>query len=1456
MRLFLPIFFALFTFGLLASETNLSMPSTPKVDVLSKEERAWISENPSLFIASIANYSALAMNDEKGNARGFEPDLLALINQNLNINLKIKLYTGWESAYNAASKGEVDGIFSLTHTKARESIFNFSPVYHQDPTYLITKNDDHSVQSLVDLNGKTVVTENANIINEVIRKEAPKANIIHAPTINDILQTLYNGNADVAVLEAINKQHLDALGLKVAASAYTISGEYTIGTHKSKPLLGPIITKGIQSISKEQKQRLKNKWFDKQYGSSLFTTEELKYIQNTPVIKIGIEDWPPLISTKDGTSIEGIVGELLSRVIEISGLKIKLISGPWNELLRDFKNQKIDILPATYYTEERATYGLYSDSYSKINNLLYVTKDNNTIKSFEDLHYKTLAIQKGFGTIDAIRAKYPKIKIIETPSLEDAILKVSNKEVDALFEAQIVAQNYIQKLLINNLKPIYQNSIDAGSLHIFSRKDDVILQSIINKSLQSIPPQEKNNIIDKWLNQEIKKSVNIAFTKNREPYSMDKQLLKGIEYEIASKVLAKSNISINYEKFLSRSQMETALLDDAKLDMAVGVKQSNHTLFYSDPLVSFENIVITRKEDLFDLSTIQDLSSKKIIAFEGASNYLGKEYQKLFDTEQKPLNYAETSRQEEQVRALVTNEVNAIIMDKNIFLWYLKKHYKRSVQDYTFHALFPSPNIYKVAFKDKNLRDLFNKHLSELKSSGEYAEIFYNYLQTDIENKTKIGTLIASSVANAIFTEDTQKMNDIISVFSTLPYVQKIEVFNNENELLYTNTNTKFEQYMLLECVHAISHISHKVGYIKLYFDDVQLAHYLRDNSAIPPITYFSHLPYYADIQATYKRLSFFDKPLFTQKEEEFIKTHPVINFAGFHLKPLYIQNDNGTVGGIFVDYLHAIENQSGLHFNLFVVPNKIDLYNRLNDKSIDVIADTHNFISNVPSKLQSSTFVKYRFVIVTTDSGSLTNNLENIQGNVAIVSNSNGSSVLKTLYPHISLIETQTHKEALALVAQGKANYYLGNEAIVPYIITDFPNLKIVGITENSTPYYFVGQLDQPELISIINKSLEMLTYEQKEAINAKWVKYKIKTEMDYSTINKVVGISLCIIIFIVISNQRLKYLVRQKTLELEKMLTSFDKNVIAAKIDPQGHIIYASRALCKILEYSSEELVGQSTYILHNKTSKRIQKEFKHALETHAPWRGKLIVASKHGKPFWTKNKLFPEYDEKGNFLHFTLLSQDITAQKEVETLYKEIEDTQKEIIFKMGAIGEARSQETGAHVKRVAEYSRLFAMHYGLSSEEANIIKLASPMHDIGKVAIPDSILNKAGRLSDEEFNIIKTHAELGYEMLKNSRRTILKAAAIIAHEHHEKYDGTGYPRGLKGEEIHIYGRITAIADVFDALGHKRVYKDAWEDDKIFEFFRKERGHHFDPDLVDIFFEHLNQFMEIKNAYESKT
>jgi response regulator RpfG family c-di-GMP phosphodiesterase len=215
-------------------------------------------------------------------------------------------------------------------------------------------------------------------------------------------------------------------------------------------------------------------------------------------------------------------------------------------------------------------------------------------------------------------------------------------------------------------------------------------------------------------------------------------------------------------------------------------------------------------------------------------------------------------------------------------------------------------------------------------------------------------------------------------------------------------------------------------------------------------------------------------------------------------------------------------------------------------------------------------------------------------------------------------------------------------------------------------------------------------------------------------------------------------------------------------------------------------------------------------------------------------------------------SIFSSNVAVAFDNIALNQEMIDTQKEVIFTLGEVIESRSMETGHHVRRVAEMSYVLARRAGLSEKEAELLRLASPMHDVGKVGIPDAVLLKRGPLTPEEYEIIKQHTEIGHHILKNSQRQLLKASVIAARQHHEHWDGNGYPLGLKGDEIHIFGRITAVADVFDALFHKRVYKSAWQLDEILAYFRHRRGTQFDPRIVDILLADIEEFIAIDKAY----
>ncbi|MEA1917093.1 MAG: PAS domain S-box protein [Campylobacterota bacterium] len=215
----------------------------------------------------------------------------------------------------------------------------------------------------------------------------------------------------------------------------------------------------------------------------------------------------------------------------------------------------------------------------------------------------------------------------------------------------------------------------------------------------------------------------------------------------------------------------------------------------------------------------------------------------------------------------------------------------------------------------------------------------------------------------------------------------------------------------------------------------------------------------------------------------------------------------------------------------------------------------------------------------------------------------------------------------------------------------------------------------------------------------------------------------------------------------------------------DLNGIITDVSSAFCEVSGYSRDELIGQNHNIIRDPdtSSSKFETLWKR-LEEQESFESEVRNLKKDGGYFWVKSFFNPEYDVDGNHIGYTAVRDNISDRKNVEALQEEITQTQREVIFKMGAIGETRSKETGLHVKRVAEYSKLFALKYGLSKEDAELLKQASPMHDIGKVAIPDDILNKPGKLTDNEMMIMKAHSQLGFDMLKGSKRPTMKNGMV--------------------------------------------------------------------------------------------
>ncbi|MCX6074703.1 MAG: PAS domain S-box protein [Campylobacterales bacterium] len=452
----------------------------------------------------------------------------------------------------------------------------------------------------------------------------------------------------------------------------------------------------------------------------------------------------------------------------------------------------------------------------------------------------------------------------------------------------------------------------------------------------------------------------------------------------------------------------------------------------------------------------------------------------------------------------------------------------------------------------------------------------------------------------------------------------------------------------------------------------------------------------------------------------------------------------------------------------------------------------------------------------------------ENIVNEVAIFSISDEKGIITGVNKNFEIISGYTEEELI-----GKSHSIIRHEDVPKEMFAEmWATIKSGKIwkgrlknkTKNGIPYYVVSDIG-----AIYNRDGSFKEYIAIRTDVTQLEEYKeiLKNELDSTNRS---------------FEENINY--------MKQYEEAINSTTAIIKTDTNNIINYVNEKFCELSGYSLAEVIGRNCEELRHqkhlklKTCDGIRKE----LSEKKVVQKILTNIRKDGEEYTVNNLFYPIVDIDGNLIEYLQIMHDLT---EIVTLNEEIVTTQKEVLFTMGAIGETRSKETGLHVKRVAEYSYLLAKLSNMSEEDASLLKQASPMHDIGKVGIADNILNKPGKLTFDEFEVMKTHAQLGYEMLKNSQRPILKASAIVALTHHEKYDGTGYPRGLVGEDIPIYGRITAIADVFDALGNDRVYKKAWPLEDILILFREGYGKHFDPKLIRLFFDNLDQFLEIRDS-----
>ena len=417
------------------------------------------------------------------------------------------------------------------------------------------------------------------------------------------------------------------------------------------------------------------------------------------------------------------------------------------------------------------------------------------------------------------------------------------------------------------------------------------------------------------------------------------------------------------------------------------------------------------------------------------------------------------------------------------------------------------------------------------------------------------------------------------------------------------------------------------------------------------------------------------------------------------------------------------------------------------------------------------------------------------------------------------------------------------GYIAPVKGIIETLLNAKIENVRLNSLEWYKLATSNIDTLNQQTFRYLQKIIESNK--ILCKQTQDKLIIHIIFWLISLLIGL------FVLYTLYRTTAKMIQKNILLEEYKKAIDVSTIVSKTDASGKITYANQAFCDISGYTLSELLGKPHSIVrHPNIEKEVFEDLWTTLKSGKSWRGEFENRNKDGSSYWVQATISPIFDEKGKLVEYIAIRNDVT---DLYKLNAQVQLTQKELIFRISQAVESRSKETGNHIRRVSSYSALLGKLYGFDAQMCKDLAISSTLHDIGKIAIADAILLKPARLTDEEFVQMQSHASKGYEILKDSTLPLLKDAADIAYEHHEYFNGKGYPRGLEGEEISINARIVAITDVFDALVSKRVYKETWKLDKILSLFKEESGKQFDPELTRLFLSNIDAFVQIKEKYK---
>ena len=718
-----------FLFNLLFSQNNDFKTEDGK-SFFTQEEQVFIANSSKIKIGSINDYEPFNfLHDNK--QVGLTQDILNIISK--KSGLKFENITGpWSVIFNKFKDGKLDMISEISYTKDRLPFTLYTKPYYEMPIAVFTRGDFGEYNSIKSLRGKKIALLKGSYFSDYLAK-FKDIDIVNFNTQEEKFYALRDNKVDIVFSSPTRVHWLQKnmiRNIKIAGyitEAKIKKEDLRFGINKQSKILASIINKSFDSIPFSTITALRQKWIfnQSQYNQikSLINAEK-KWIQNN-TITIGIESAKPYIFyNQSKNDIDGLYSDILKLAINNTGLKVKYIQGDWNTLLKNFKEKKLDLLPATFYSKSREDFGFYSDPYYQVREYIYTKNTNTKINSFKDLNGKKIAIVKGYATIEKIQEKFPKINIVQTDSLSQSVSMLLNGEIESLIDYHLVVESYIRENSIVELKAIAQSELEPISVHYLSHIDKPLLHSVLQKGLKSISREEKNALLEQWVRtpyekqflsleekQFLQKNMFNIYLNNWEPftsYNKEKNSYNGLSIDIWEYLSMQSNIKY---KYLAKEDFST-MLGDIKKDPK-GVLISTSYVKDREEYADFTKSYIS-----FPIAVATNLKEEYIIDFkelEGKEVAVGKNYTayKLLVKNYPNIKFVTVKNTVEALRLVEKNKVFAAVDILPVLISNMSKYNYNNLKISGTSKIKIDLQI-MVNKKSKKLVDILNKFIDKI----------------------------------------------------------------------------------------------------------------------------------------------------------------------------------------------------------------------------------------------------------------------------------------------------------------------------------------------------------------------------------------------------------------------------------------------------------------------------------------------------------------------------------------------------------------------------------------------------------------------------------------------------------------------------------------------------------------------------------------------------------------------